>query len=190
MKLSLNAFVGNLVANPQLQPSKDGDDKKDRCWFLLAVNRRWSEDKYDVHPVVTWGALARACAEHLEKGKEATVLGELHSQPRDVLDAQGNPIMGANGKKLVSNYYEISAEYVSFGYLDPKKSQKSAQRASVAAAPSTTEATPAVDMSNAAVQAQIAQMAAAIAADVLKKQAIPTPEAASAPTDDPIPYAE
>jgi len=187
MKLSRISLCGRLADDPQFKPTTDGDENKDRCWFRLIVNRRHS-DKLDSHPVLCWGAQARACRDHLEKGKEVIVEGELHSEARRLEDANGNQLVTAENKPLFTNYYEVGANYVSFG-ANSKKSQEAAAQAAASAptavaapvastAPAT--AAPALD---AATQALIESTAAALAAKMVADQ-----KTQSVPEADPMPF--
>jgi single-strand DNA-binding protein len=108
MRLNQCTLVGRLLADPTMAPA--AGDTQARCAFRIAINRIKSE-KYDVVPIVAWGKLAEACANHLAKGKEVCVTGEYRS----------NAVKADDG--TYANYHEIRAERVNFG-ADSVKSQR------------------------------------------------------------------
>jgi single-strand DNA-binding protein len=123
------SVVGRLVANPMFTSGKKEDHSDDRSYFRVAVNRP-GQDKADFIPVITWGKLARACAEHLKKGKEVAIAGALHT----------NSTQDESGKW--DNRFEIAASSVSFG-ADAKNTGKPVEASRpVVVAPSLPEANP------------------------------------------------
>jgi single-stranded DNA-binding protein len=187
MQASRTTLIGRLAADPLMLPNTTGDEKKDRCWCRVITNRRFG-DKLDAHPVLFWGKQARAVAEHCSKGKEVYIEGESHVEAREVKDASGNVLVKADGKPLMTNYYEIGATYISFGANSKKRQDELAAAqgvvaspapAAIAAAPATGELTP-----------QMQELVARTAAAIVARQQAEQAAANHSPVDydDPIPY--
>src|SRR5690348_15164534 len=83
MALDVNTVVltGNLTADPELREVSKNDRDYTFCDFSIAVNSGRDGDGNDREPhyfdIKTFGANAKACGEHLAKGRHVTVLGEL-----------------------------------------------------------------------------------------------------------------
>lgn len=73
------SFVGRITRDPELK--KLGDSDRDVCELRLAVDNGKSRDGVDREAtfvdVATFDAPARACAEHLTKGRQVAVSGRL-----------------------------------------------------------------------------------------------------------------
>lgn len=189
MQASKTILVGRLAADPMMLPNASGDETKDRCWCRVITNRRFG-DKLDAHPVLFWGKQARAVMNHCSKGKEVYIEGESHVEAREVKDAAGNPLLKADGKPLMTNYYEVGATYISFG-ADSKKTQEERARAQgVVASPAPAAvaapaAAPVAELTP-AMQQMVAQIAANAVAQAQSAQ--PAAQQAAADPNDPIPY--
>lgn len=109
MNLNSTNFVGRLVADP-LFTAKKGEAAA-RLMFRLAVNRIKSE-KADIINCVAWGPVAEAGAEHLYKGKEVGVTGELRTNSTQKEDGSWD------------NFWNISCQTVHYGQDTFKKQQE------------------------------------------------------------------
>jgi single-strand DNA-binding protein len=132
MYLNTTSICGHLAADPMLQKGKREDERDDRCWFRVGVNRPGSDDA-DFFACVCWGKLARAVARYCSQGKEVIVHGSLRTRPQEVKDANGEVVLDASGRTVISNYSEIRCQHVSFGAESKKK------RDAAAAADASTE---------------------------------------------------
>jgi single-stranded DNA-binding protein len=200
MQGSKSSFIGRLAADPMLLPNNTGDKTKDRCWFRVITNRRFG-DKLDAHPCLCWNNQARAVMDHCSQGKEVYVEGEAHIEARPVTDAAGTALLRADGKPLMTNYYEVGVTYISFGADSKKKQDERARAQGVVGAPApaaqvaapvaqvaqvTTAPVVSVEALSPQLQELVAQAAASI---VAQQQAAPASEAVILPeAHDPIPY--
>ena len=66
-------LVGNLTRDPELRQTNGGDPV---CQMRLAVNGSSDKDTLYID-VATFDASAKACAEHLSKGRQVAVTGRL-----------------------------------------------------------------------------------------------------------------
>lgn len=83
---------GNL--STEVHFSDDDEEKRQRSWFVVAVNRRGEAGGADFIPCTVFGKSAKACAEHLYKGKEVTVEGRIGTYRPELED-------GSLGKTVV-----------------------------------------------------------------------------------------
>lgn len=135
MNANITTIVGRLAAKPQLKgyKKKDGSDGF-RGFMRVAVTRLGDlgkpreERRTNFCPVVSWGALAQRCAQHLDTGTEVTVVGELIAESQVITDAQGQPVLDANGKKQYREFIHIQANSVQFG----RRSMKNASQGDLA----------------------------------------------------------
>lgn len=74
-------LVGRLGKNPEVSYTQSGTAKTK---FSLATSRRWrdktdgsSKEKTTWHNIVAWGPLAKTCADHLSKGRQVLIEGEI-----------------------------------------------------------------------------------------------------------------
>lgn len=113
--MRINSFhgIGRLADNPDYKPGSG--DKSSRCSFRLLINRIKSQTA-DVINCVVWGPYADVCAQHLKKGKEVAIEGELHT--KSTKDEQGN----------WTNFWNIVCSSVSFG-RDSEKNKNAPQPA-------------------------------------------------------------
>ncbi|MGH7564880.1 MAG: single-stranded DNA-binding protein [Gemmatimonadota bacterium] len=74
-------LIGRLGKDPELSES---EGKQPRCTLRLATS---SKDRTEWHDVTVFGAQARACAEHLAKGRTVYVEGRI--QHRRWKDSEG-----------------------------------------------------------------------------------------------------
>jgi single-strand DNA-binding protein len=153
--------IGRLVDNVEFAKAKDGDDRHDRAWGRIAVNRIGSEE-CDYFRFCCWGKVARATVQYTEKGKEIKLEGELRSSTYEA----------ENGETRYA--VEINASDVSFG--ESSLAVKNAKAAAKAAAAAPTAAVDPTTM--AAVLAMMAQFQA--------QAAKPETAAASASDDNPF----
>ena len=70
-------LIGRLTRDPELRSTKSG---KPVASMRLAVSRRDREADPVYVDVVAYDALAKVCAEHLEKGRQVAVSGRLDYQ--------------------------------------------------------------------------------------------------------------
>ena len=119
--------VGRLVADIQFKKGDKEDGSNDRGWGRLAVNPPGKKDAYFM-PFVCWGATARACNDHTQKGKELALSGELRTRSTEREDGS------------YDNYFEINCHSVSFG-ADAKNTKGAPAPAASAQAPVFDEAT-------------------------------------------------
>lgn len=78
-------LIGNLTKDVDLRATPSG---KAVATFTLAVARRFKKDETDFLNIVVWGELANNCAKYLNKGKQASVIGEIQNRSYD--DKNGN----------------------------------------------------------------------------------------------------
>lgn len=95
-------IIGNLTGNPESRVTQTG---KEVCTFTIAVNRRGT-DGADFFRVSAWGDLGKNCAQYLEKGKKACVVGPVSARAY------------TNSKGEAAASLEIMAQDVEF--LTPK----------------------------------------------------------------------
>lgn len=82
MNICRAIISGNLTRDPDLKQVGDPSNPLDVCQLRVAVNTRrkvngeWTE-KPNYFDVVVWGGQARACGEHLKKGRPVNVDGRL-----------------------------------------------------------------------------------------------------------------
>lgn len=107
MRLNHCTLIGRLADDPKYDPASG--DKSARCSFRIGVNRIKSEST-DWIPCVVFGPYADVCAQHLKKGKEVAIEGELRT----------NSIKNEDG--TYNNYWNILCSSVQFG-RDSKKNQ-------------------------------------------------------------------
>lgn len=76
--INSTTLCGNITRAPEIRTTQTGVD---RCWFTLAVNRKWrdrnGEEQEDVSfiPVICWDKLATNAAASLDKGDRVVVTG-------------------------------------------------------------------------------------------------------------------
>ena len=85
-------LVGNLGTDPELRYTPSGVPVAN---FSLAVNKRWTgqdgqrQEKTTWFRVTTWRKQAEICAQHLSKGRQVLVVGEV-DEARPWTDNEGN----------------------------------------------------------------------------------------------------
>jgi len=110
MRLNHVSLCGRLADDPKYTPAEG--DKSARCSFRIGVNRIKSKSA-DWVPCVVFGPYADVCAQHLKKGKEVIVEGELRTNSEKNEDGTFN------------NYWNILCSSVQFG-RDSQKNQTGA----------------------------------------------------------------
>lgn len=100
--------VGNLGRDPELRYTPHGSPF---CTLSVAVNRKdkAGEEWAIWFGVTVWGSLAEACNEHLAKGRQVLVEGELRAD-----HASGGPRIYTRGDGTVGSAFEITADAVRF----------------------------------------------------------------------------
>jgi len=84
-------LIGHLGRDPELRYIESGSAV---CNFSLATSESWNDksgekqERTEWHRVVCWEKLAEICAEHLSKGRQVYVEGQL--QTRKWEDREGN----------------------------------------------------------------------------------------------------
>jgi len=103
-------FVGRLTAAPTLRETKNGTPVAN---FTLAVQRNFAgmsgEKEADFIPIVAWGKKAKACKEHLNKGRLVAVKGSLRIENNE-----------QNGRQYVNPQVHID----SISFLDSPESKE------------------------------------------------------------------
>ena len=88
----LITLVGNLGTDPELRYTPSGVPVAN---FRLAVNKRWTgndgqrQEKTTWFRVTTWRKQAEVCAQHLAKGRQVMIVGEV-DEARPWTDNEGN----------------------------------------------------------------------------------------------------
>lgn len=120
-------IVGRLAREPELKGYKKADQTDGfRCFLSVAttrlgdLGRPQSERRVNFIPVVCWGALAKRVAQHLNKGTEVTIVGELICESKK----QGEEY---------KNYIHIQANSVQFGRRSMKNASAEDIQAQMAA---------------------------------------------------------
>lgn len=96
MSLNINSVIvtGNLTADPELRSVTKGDREMSFCDFRIAVNHgkdSAGEDRpASFFSVTSFGATAKACADHLAKGRKVAVSGELKQERWEDKETGGN----------------------------------------------------------------------------------------------------
>lgn len=83
-------LIGNLTDDPELRFLDNG---KALTKFSIAINRKYKQDKQEKDEVcyvevTTWGKLAEACGEYLEKGKAVFIDGRLNFNTWETKEGQ------------------------------------------------------------------------------------------------------
>ena len=68
---------GNLSTD--VTYNHNDDESKQRAWFVVAVDRYGENAGADFIPITVFGKTAKACADHLYKGKEVGVEGRVNT---------------------------------------------------------------------------------------------------------------
>jgi single-stranded DNA-binding protein len=159
MYLNQCTFIGRLAADPEFTPKKT-EDGHDRAWCRLAVNKQQKDQPPDYLTFVCWDKVAQAVAEYCQKGKEVTIVGELHTSAEKREDGSWD------------NRFEINCSLVSFG--EDSLAVKNAKAAAKAAAPAPAAA-PEVppDMMKMLLEMVAKAQVAAVAAPTHNKKDIP-----------------
>ncbi len=81
-------LIGHLGTDPEAHKL---DSDTTLCHFRLATNRRWTKDgekheRTDWHGIVTYGPLAEACKEYINKGSHVAIRGELRTSSWEAND--------------------------------------------------------------------------------------------------------
>jgi len=84
-------LIGNLGRDPEMRYTPSGTEVAD---FSMATSRRWTKDGETQEEtiwwkVTCWGRLASTVSEHLAKGRQVMVLGEV-KEPTVWQDREGN----------------------------------------------------------------------------------------------------
>ena len=72
--MNIKIIHGRLVRAPELTRD-DTDDKKNRCKFTVATDRRYG-DEADFHDCIIFGKRAEVIDKYFDKGSEIIVVGE------------------------------------------------------------------------------------------------------------------
>jgi single-strand DNA-binding protein len=104
------AWSGRLGRKPELRYTPDGTPVTD---FSLAVDRSYTKDGERVQrtlwlKVTCWRRLAEIVNEHLDKGREVTVVGELK------ITEDGGPVVFQRNDGTYGAQYEVTASEVKF----------------------------------------------------------------------------
>ena len=86
--LNVAVLIGRLTRDPELRYTEKGAATRS---FTLAVDRPKFGDRdkeADFINIVTWEKLAEACAQHLQKGRMASVEGRLQIRSYDNKEGQ------------------------------------------------------------------------------------------------------
>ncbi len=107
-------LVGRLTKEVELRSTKN---EKSVATFSLATDRRMKnaagEKVSDFHNIVVWGSLADLCAKYLNKGDQASVVGEIQNRSYEANDGS---------KRYIT---EVIADEVQF--LSPKGAKVKAE---------------------------------------------------------------
>ena len=76
-------LIGRLTNSPEARTTNSGVSV---TTFTVAVNRTRDREKSDFFNVVTWRGLADICANHLVKGQQVAVTGEIQTRTYDAKD--------------------------------------------------------------------------------------------------------
>lgn len=109
MSYSQVIVVGNLGADPESRFTPGGQQVTN---FSVAENRSYTKDGQRVsstcwYRVSTWGRLAETCQEHLSKGRQVAVIGQLQHE-------DGNPRVYTKNDGTPGASFEIRADRVVF----------------------------------------------------------------------------
>ena len=103
-------LIGNLTRAPELRESTAGYPV---CNFTLAVNKRSSSDhpEADYFRVTVWRDLAKRCAQYLDKGKKACVIGTVSATAYIAKDgtARANLEVTADSVEFLTPRQQIGA---------------------------------------------------------------------------------
>lgn len=101
-------MVGYLGKDPTMRFTPDGTAVTN---MSVAVSVGWGENKSTIwFGVSAWGKTAEACNEHLEKGSQVIVTGELQPDKET-----GNPRLFTRNDGSVGASFEVRASKVIFG---------------------------------------------------------------------------
>ncbi|MBD3261607.1 MAG: single-stranded DNA-binding protein [Candidatus Altiarchaeales archaeon] len=110
MNANIHTIVGRLGMKPSVKSYKRADGSEGtRCFFRVMVTRLsdlgkpQDQRRVSALPVVTWGNLAKRCAQYLDKGTEVTVVGEVIQERRQLEDGS------------YQEFIQIQANSVQFG---------------------------------------------------------------------------
>ena len=107
-------LVGRLTKDVEIRSTNSG---KSVATFSLATDRRMKnaagEKVSDFHNIVVWGSLAELCEKYLNKGDQASVVGEIQNRSYDAKDGS---------KRYIT---EVVADEVQF--LSPKGAKVKAE---------------------------------------------------------------
>jgi single-strand DNA-binding protein len=82
-------IIGNLGRDPEMRYTPSG---RPVTTFSVATSRSWSTNDGEKHTetewfnIVTWGALAEICKQHLNKGQQVYIEGRLQTRRWDDAD--------------------------------------------------------------------------------------------------------
>ncbi len=74
--MNVVTLVGNLATDVEL---REFGEEKQLATFRLAVDRGGKDDEADFFRISVWDRQARACAEHLAKGRKVALEGRLRT---------------------------------------------------------------------------------------------------------------
>lgn len=123
--MDLNIWIGcgRLAMKPMLKTHSRSDNTEGhRCFFRVAITRTMdlgkprAEQRTNFVEVVTWGNLAKRCAQYLDKGTEVIVVGELLDRSEKQTD------------ETYRRYTNINASIVQFGRASQKNQAASGEQ--------------------------------------------------------------